>query len=127
MAWRISPLQKNVDLISNRFWNIVFGAVDFPPGAALLWLIDKVQRRKGQYMERCSASVPTEMTRSTASWDGESQGDGCQRHPHALTPNSSSLPCNPFPLPAHPHRPRAVWGRVRCLMETKGKPLQLAV
>lgn len=46
------PLQKNGDLISNRLWNIEFGVADFPPGAVLLWLIVKVQCRKGQLMER---------------------------------------------------------------------------
>lgn len=46
------PLQKNADLISNRLWNVEFGMVDFPPGAVLLWLIVKVQCRKGQLMER---------------------------------------------------------------------------
>lgn len=49
------PLQKNVDLISNRLWNIAFGAVDFPPGASLLWLIVKLQCRRGHSMEWCSA------------------------------------------------------------------------
>lgn len=52
------PLQKNRDLISNRLWNIEFGVVDFPPGAVLLWLIIKVQYRKGRLMERDCAQSP---------------------------------------------------------------------
>lgn len=45
------PLQKNVDLISNRLWNIAFGAADFPPGVTLMWLIVKRQCREGHSME----------------------------------------------------------------------------
>lgn len=52
------PLQKIGDLISNRLWNIEFGVVDFPPGAVLLWLIIKVQYRKGRLMEQDCAQSP---------------------------------------------------------------------
>lgn len=39
-------LKKNVKLISNRLWNIAFGAVDFPPDAALLQLTIKYSAGK---------------------------------------------------------------------------------
>lgn len=44
-------LQKNVKLISNRLGNIAFGAVDFPPRAALLQLDHQIQWRKGQWVD----------------------------------------------------------------------------
>lgn len=50
------PLQKSVALISNRLGKTACGAEDSPPGAALLWLIVKVERRKGPCMEWCSAT-----------------------------------------------------------------------
>lgn len=95
------PLQKNVDLISNRLWNTVFGVVDFPPGAALLWLIVKVYAGKSNIW---NGAVPRTLhgNDSTVFWKEHSQCDGCQPCSQTFSPNLLSQPSEPFLLPTHP-------------------------